>query len=163
MQLKELLHDDDAVSPVIGVILMVAITVILAAVIAAFVLGLGDTDDPAPVSDIDFDYDQGDSILTISHQGGDAFEAEQIEFSGDNVEGELDGNTWGNLSDDGPDWVENADGGEIDAGDRISMNLSDEAVFDDSDDADAYDIELVWESDDGDTTEVIASGDGPDA
>ncbi len=37
-----------AVSPVIGVILMVAITVILAAVIASFVLGLGDTDDPAP-------------------------------------------------------------------------------------------------------------------
>lgn len=33
--------DDDAVSPVIGVILMVAITVILAAVIGTFVLGLG--------------------------------------------------------------------------------------------------------------------------
>ncbi|MDY6775026.1 MAG: type IV pilin N-terminal domain-containing protein [Halobacteria archaeon] len=32
---------DDAVSPVIGVILMVAITVILAAVIGTFVLGLG--------------------------------------------------------------------------------------------------------------------------
>ncbi|WP_310732464.1 type IV pilin N-terminal domain-containing protein [Halostella litorea] len=34
-------HDDRAVSPVIGVILMVAITVILAAVIGAFVLDLG--------------------------------------------------------------------------------------------------------------------------
>ncbi|MDO8842177.1 type IV pilin N-terminal domain-containing protein [Methanocalculus sp.] len=33
-------RNDDAVSPVIGVILMVAITVILAAVIAAFVFGL---------------------------------------------------------------------------------------------------------------------------
>ena len=32
--------NDDAVSPVIGVILMVAITVILAAVIAAFVFGM---------------------------------------------------------------------------------------------------------------------------
>jgi flagellin-like protein len=32
--------DDEAVSPVIGVILMVAITVILAAVIAAFVFGM---------------------------------------------------------------------------------------------------------------------------
>ncbi|MEF8869094.1 MAG: type IV pilin N-terminal domain-containing protein, partial [Haloarculaceae archaeon] len=42
MQLKRLLTDDDAVSPVIGVILMVAITVILAAVIGTFVLGLGD-------------------------------------------------------------------------------------------------------------------------
>jgi len=33
-------NDDRAVSPVIGVILMVAITVILAAVIGTFVLGL---------------------------------------------------------------------------------------------------------------------------
>lgn len=38
--------DDRAVSPVIGVILMVAITVILAAVIAAFVLGIGPGDEP---------------------------------------------------------------------------------------------------------------------
>jgi flagellin-like protein len=42
MNLKALLADDDAVSPVIGVILMVAITVILAAVIGTFVLGLGE-------------------------------------------------------------------------------------------------------------------------
>jgi len=34
------LNEEDAVSPVIGVILMVAITVILAAVIAAFVFGM---------------------------------------------------------------------------------------------------------------------------
>ncbi len=33
-------ENEDAVSPVIGVILMVAITVILAAVIAAFVFGM---------------------------------------------------------------------------------------------------------------------------
>ncbi|ADJ15932.1 hypothetical protein C497_07959 [Halalkalicoccus jeotgali B3] len=50
MSLKTLTHkvrglcsgEDRGVSPVIGVILMVAITVILAAVIGAFVLGLGD-------------------------------------------------------------------------------------------------------------------------
>ena len=35
-------ENEDAVSPVIGVILMVAITVILAAVIAAFVFGMAD-------------------------------------------------------------------------------------------------------------------------
>jgi flagellin-like protein len=35
-------ESDRAVSPVIGVILMVAITVILAAVIGTFVLNLGD-------------------------------------------------------------------------------------------------------------------------
>lgn len=43
MDLKNLCSDDRAVSPVIGVILMVAITVILAAVIGSFVLGLGNS------------------------------------------------------------------------------------------------------------------------
>jgi flagellin-like protein len=38
---NQFLREEDAVSPVIGVILMVAITVILAAVIAAFVFGMG--------------------------------------------------------------------------------------------------------------------------
>jgi flagellin-like protein len=43
-ELNEFVSDDSrAVSPVIGVILMVAITVILAAVIGTFVLGLGDS------------------------------------------------------------------------------------------------------------------------
>jgi len=41
MNLKNFIGDEDAVSPVIGVILMVAITVILAAVIGTFVLDLG--------------------------------------------------------------------------------------------------------------------------
>ncbi len=36
----KLMYNEEAVSPVIGVILMVAITVILAAVIAAFVFGM---------------------------------------------------------------------------------------------------------------------------
>jgi flagellin-like protein len=48
MQIKQQLEefvtgDERGVSPVIGVILMVAITVILAAVIGTFVLGLGDS------------------------------------------------------------------------------------------------------------------------
>lgn len=44
MQIQKLIEGkrDRAVSPVIGVILMVAITVILAAVIGTFVIGLGD-------------------------------------------------------------------------------------------------------------------------
>jgi len=40
MELMKYMMNEDAVSPVIGVILMVAITVILAAVIAAFVFGI---------------------------------------------------------------------------------------------------------------------------
>lgn len=44
--MKSLRKNDEAVSAVIGVILMVAITVVLAAVIAAFVFGVGGTIKP---------------------------------------------------------------------------------------------------------------------
>lgn len=80
-KLKGLKEENRGVSPVIGVILMVAITVILAAVIGTFVLGLGDSLQQAPQSQISVADAEGESpvnnsgpqsILTISHDGGDA-------------------------------------------------------------------------------------------
>ena len=63
--------DDRAVSPVIGVILMVAITVILAAVIGTFVLGLGDSlGNSQPTAQLSV-ADAGDGNITIEHNGGD--------------------------------------------------------------------------------------------
>lgn len=52
---------DRAVSPVIGVILMVAITVILAAVIGAFVLGLGQESSAGPTAAFDLT-ETGDDV-----------------------------------------------------------------------------------------------------
>ncbi|MYL69176.1 type IV pilin [Halorubrum distributum] len=58
--------DDRGVSPVIGVILMVAITVILAAVIGTFVLGLGDQlGDTAPQASF------SSSDVTVTTTGSD--------------------------------------------------------------------------------------------
>jgi flagellin-like protein len=82
MDVQALIQDDDAVSPVIGVILMVAITVILAAVIATFVLGLGDSlSDQAPQASFNFDIDN-DQII---HDGGDSIESGNIDATGDGV------------------------------------------------------------------------------
>ena len=59
--------DERAVSPVIGVILMVAITVILAAVIAAFVLDIGDAGEPVQANiDVDTGTDNGDFEVTLT-------------------------------------------------------------------------------------------------
>ncbi len=61
-------ENEDAVSPVIGVILMVAITVILAAVIAAFVFGMsGNVDTQKMVAATATQ--QGTSIV-VTYQGG---------------------------------------------------------------------------------------------
>ena len=57
--------EERAVSPVIGVILMVAITVILAAVIAAFVLDMGDDLGGNPQAAVDVD-DSNESAVEVS-------------------------------------------------------------------------------------------------
>lgn len=100
MKLANLFDDDRAVSPVIGVILMVAITVILAAVIGTFVLGLGDqVQNTTPRTSFGFDT-AGDtaagnidanlnttatgseiSNVTVTHESGDTLEASNVNLS----------------------------------------------------------------------------------
>src|SRR6056297_2068760 len=91
MDLKALIQDDDAVSPVIRVILMVAITVILAAVIASFVLGLcNHASQSAPTTRIGMDYEQVDTgcgdvnygLLKICHDGGDSIPYQELYVRG---------------------------------------------------------------------------------
>ncbi len=66
---KKFVKDPEAVSPVIGVILMVAITVILAAIIAAFVLGLGAGPGITPQARIRLT-DATSAAICLEHQGG---------------------------------------------------------------------------------------------
>lgn len=62
--------DDRAVSPVIGVILMVAITVILAAVIGTFVLGLGDQIGGSATAGVTVDGDNtSEATVTLTNIG----------------------------------------------------------------------------------------------
>ena len=64
-------EDERAVSPVIGVILMVAITVILAAVIAAFVLDIGPGDSTiSAAADVSVEGDE-EAAYEITSGGGD--------------------------------------------------------------------------------------------
>lgn len=88
MKFSELLNSnkDRAVSPVIGVILMVAITVILAAVIGTFVLGLGDQvqqTSPNAQFNFDFDNDAGNEALEVTHDGGDGINTDELFLRGD--------------------------------------------------------------------------------
>jgi flagellin-like protein len=53
---------DSGVSPIVGVILMVAITVILSAIIATFVLDLGGTVSQNPAAGVTFDEESEDQV-----------------------------------------------------------------------------------------------------
>jgi len=137
MKLQELFTEDRAVSPVIGVILMVAITVILAAVIGAFVLGLGDSvSETAPSAQIDFDYDTDANSITLTHDGGDSFQDSNVEFIGnDTSEDLLDG--WG-------DPVSAGDSKEIESGDLGTTQTGDT-------------VRVVWEGDGGSSSTIARS------
>lgn len=133
-------NTERAVSPVIGVILMVAITVILAAVIGAFVIGLGDqVQETAPNAQFTFDYEgnAGDILVTVTHDGG-----QTIDTSTDTLEiVDHDGNTY--------DW----NGNSVSAGDSETVNLGS--------DADGETIRVVWQGSEG-TSATLATDEVPE-
>ncbi|MXR51904.1 type IV pilin [Halovenus sp. WSH3] len=142
MRIKQLLTDDDAVSPVIGVILMVAITVILAAVIATFVLGLGEqVSDTAPNANFDFEYDNssGSRNVTITHTSGPAIETSTLSLGGPGVSSSIG---FENLNDSYNDLGE-----EISAGDSAKVVGRDTASLTaDTQISRDERISIIWES-----------------
>jgi flagellin-like protein len=142
MKLNELFADDDAVSPVIGVILMVAITVILAAVIGTFVLGLGDqVQSTTPQAQFTFDEDSGANEITITHDGGDPVDENNMEIvdSEDNG-GETD-----------PDFN---GGTEVTAGNSYTAKGFTDGT--------SGTVRVTWQSDDGSQSGTLATYDYED-
>jgi flagellin-like protein len=169
MQFTNLLGDDDAVSPVIGVILMVAITVILAAVIGTFVLGLGDqVSDSAPQASFNFDFQNGTSA-TVTHDGGDAVDDNSLSVlvAGTTVY-EGDGST----GDDETQFEDTTVCGGANFGDTADPSTSNDGWGGSSDDVtagatleltdgngnscDGEDIRVVWSSSSGGDTATLA-------
>ena len=149
MRLKAFLADDEsAVSPVIGVILMVAITVILAAVIASFVLGLGPSD-AAPTTNFGFQNESGNDEVIVTAEGGDTVIAERLSLSGDNV----------NVS-GGTDWTAaNGDTSATVEGES-AVRSSDTAAAKIQDTSTGWSVEVVWTSEDGGQSSTLADASG---
>ena len=75
---------DDAVSPVIGVMIMLTVTIVLAAVLMAFSGGLADTNLAAPSADLSAAFVKNGSdeiVLCVSHNGGDALNPDDIKVT----------------------------------------------------------------------------------
>ncbi|RXK46232.1 type IV pilin [Halorientalis pallida] len=172
MQLKQLLSDDDAVSPVIGVILMVAITVILAAVIATFVLGLGEqVSSTAPQASFNFQFEEAqdntDGVLTATHDGGDSIKANQLYLRGQNGSNAKSSFgydvTWSDMI-GGPSGfgassaISGSASGEV--GSTSAVTGGDFLEFPVGTDGQ---IRLIYESQQGDSSATISTWEGPDA
>lgn len=119
---------DRGVSPVIGVILMVAIVVVLAAVVATFALGFGDDTQANPPSfggtvrynqstdgigqSITIDRKAGDDI-PVSKLSVDVIGAEVVDSGGTRIAVEYTGNALSSI------------GSDLDAGDSITIDRGD--------------------------------------
>jgi flagellin-like protein len=154
MELPPFAGDDRAVPPVVGVILMVAITVILAAVVGTVAVGFTDRfGQSTPQTSFGFEYDAstpaggecsvdltdgGDAgTLTVAHESGEAIDGDQLLLITDAGEAE---------------WKADCDNSDtVSTGDSIDVAV----------DADQT-LRVVWEAEDGGQTKTIVRWDGPD-
>jgi len=120
---------------------MVAITVILAAVIGTFVLGLGDeVSDTSPQVSFEFSYDGGE--LTVVHTGGDTVDGDNLEIVLSNPSGT-----------DTSETINSFGSTDISAGDQTTATglEGDETV------------RVVWGPSSGGDTSTLGKWEGPSA
>ncbi|MFC7079309.1 type IV pilin [Halorussus caseinilyticus] len=169
MNVRRFFEDDGAVSPAVSVVLMVAVTVVLATTIGTFVLGFEDrVSEPQPNAQFAFEYredamdadgDHGrvDEAVNITHDGGQAVEATQLRVTIDGVVAYENGR----INESGPSkpypqhFTGSNEGwtGEITADDRIVITENEETVYDSIRDGDV--VRVVWTAPGSDDTAVV--------
>lgn len=82
-----------AISPVVGVALLIVIAVILVAVTGAILFGIAEDKPPAPAARLDVTPDQTGCGFTFQHRGGDQIRGENLEVKGLSNPDALDGET----------------------------------------------------------------------
>jgi len=166
MRIKNLFDETDdsrAVSPVIGVILMVAITVILAAVIGTFVLGLGDNIDSAPQASFDFEAGEsgGNNVTNVTHRGGDNVPVDSLEIRVDGTEASSDTGGFGfedsNAGQGDQDLSAAVSGDSLNAGETLTIAPTDGAASSEFKGGEQVDVVSVQ----GDRENIIASFEYP--
>jgi len=160
MKFTSLLNDDRAVSPVIGVILMVAITVILAAVIGTFVLGLGDQlQATSPQASFGFDTSStddatGPDTVTITHESGDSIEASNLVISASAAIS----TTSGDDNDNTEPWSEVGSGDPVSAGDTATVTRDEPSANDWAGET----IRVVFDNPDSDSSSTLGKFEVPE-
>jgi len=126
--------DDRGVSPVIGVILMVALTVILATVLGTVVLDFasGVSEQP-PQAAFDYEFDSVDDNVTITHVSGDRIDSETIRITigGDEAVSGTDSDF------QGTDWEESIRAG-------AGIEIGDDDIAGDISTGDT--VRIIWEN-----------------
>jgi FlaG/FlaF family flagellin (archaellin) len=150
-EIKQIFIQEDAVSSTIGVVLMLAVTVILAAAVGTFALGLAEENTkktPSASVETGWGVNGGADTLDIKILGGDTVKAEYVTIENETAiiwdesgpRGSFttyDGRTWSNAN--------------IQSGDTLGLR---ETMADGFQSGDT--IQVIW--DDGERSQVLGAG-----
>jgi FlaG/FlaF family flagellin (archaellin) len=152
MQISRLLTEDDAVSSTISVVLMVAVTVILAAAVGTFALGLaGESAEETPSASMEVKWGtdgSGMDTVDVTMLGGNGF---QTRFATVEVDGTKVWDDSGTIGDysvyGGKTWASDT----VQSGDTLGLVEDSSSGFEDDDT-----VSIVWNN--GDKSQVLGEG-----
>lgn len=160
--------DGRGVTPVVGIILMISITVLLAATVGAFVMGMDDegVQQQAPMVAVQFDYHSGASdVLKIVHDTGGSLDEDQTYV------GVKDARCSSTGTDPDGQYQASADFGQAQPlGAGMTLTVDGDLPTASSDPCPSGDLDLskatvtvVWRAADGTQSSTVATWHGPDA
>lgn len=153
IDLKALFADEGAVSPVIGVILMVAITVILAAVIGTFVLGLGqNVQQASPQASFSMDVIDDGEFVEATHDGGDGIGSADLNISASTT---IQNGTGNSASGDSLTWDELGANGDVTAGTTVNVTATSGGLSGET-------LRVVWNSPESDKSQTLRTFEVPE-
>jgi len=136
---RRFLTEEGAVTPVISIILMVAIVSIVATAISAVALGVAiDIPSPAPQASFTFTPDDRTGDIIITKRSGDIVTGDQLKFSG----AALEKTTYGSIT----EWA----GKDVRAGDSATVDVEPGET-----------LRLIWRPTNGRTEAILAEYDVP--
>ncbi|MFD1587079.1 type IV pilin [Halorientalis brevis] len=181
MDITKLITDDTAVSPVVGVILMVAITVLLAATAGSFFLGLAGDNTSTPKAAITFEYTADTDViggnevpyhtLKIEHNGGDTVNADTIAIAVSDVSTPKPADGGVGVVDPRVGWNDLQQGSVSDVSAGMAVNVSAKSLdseYSKSLDDEAFSLkhasaQVVWEDPDDSKSFTLADWTSPTA
>lgn len=160
MHLRALFTDDRAVSPVIGAVMLVAMTVIFGTSAGVVIMNLSDqmsTDKPRANFEVAYEnFDDGtpdNDKLTVRHGGGNSLATDQLGILVDDDTLYANG---GAGPDSGGVTVSGWSSDTISVGDELILEESSGDTFEGGED-----IRVIWQNPNRDTTQVLGTAETP--
>lgn len=131
--------DNRGAVPVVGVILIVAITIIIGAVVAVFALDIGESvQENAPAGSFDYAYSDKNNKVKVTYSSGDTLPGNQLRFGGAAIEK----TSFGSIT----EWT----GVTINSGDAATVEVTSDET-----------LRVIWQANDSETTAILSDYDVP--